>query len=340
MFYAQYAHDFVNNYERYIVPQSVEIDLTNSCNQDCIYCNVTDYREENSDKTKNHHYHALIEKLSSWGGHTIGSQGGVQSITFVGGGEPTVRKGYEYLVEQSVDSGMLTSIITNGTKLDKLSNIPIKTVKKIAWIGVDVDSGDKDIYEEVRRSKRVGLFDQVKDNIKWLVQINARVDLKVLLHPLTVALPSLEKTFLYAVTTGVRMIYFRLALMNDGRMYEPEHFVYEAIDSLSKKHNVKVKVNKTRLIERNYTKCHALYMMPVFAADGKVYLCCENRGNQNYMLGDWLRNDFRKDWCSITHRTVFDKIDSKMCKPCRPHIHNVGVTEAISSESYYQSVFL
>ena len=69
----------------------------------------------------------------------------------------------ENVVEQAVDSGILTSIITNGSGLDKLFNIRTDTIRKLSWIGVDIDSGDREIYEKVRRSKKAGLYDKVKE---------------------------------------------------------------------------------------------------------------------------------------------------------------------------------
>lgn len=336
--YAVYAHNFSQKSSRYIIPQSVEIDLTNACNQDCVYCNVAEFRRQNSDVTKIHQYHKLIEMLASWA--YPGSLGGVQTVTFVGGGEPTARKGYEFVVEQSVESGFLTSIVTNGTNLHKLINISESNIKKISWIGVDIDSGDKKIYDTIRRGKQADHFELVTKNIKMIAQINKNIDIKVLLHPLTVSDKSIENTFLYAKSVGARMLYFRLALMPNGEMYKPDLAVYEKIQKLSIFYDIKTKINTTRLIDRDYNKCYALYMMPVFSSDGKIYLCCENRGNANYSLGSWLEGDFRTQWFSEKHHDVFRKINAKFCKPCRPHLHNMEIHSLIQNEFYVNDLFL
>ena len=319
------------------IPQSVEIDLTNSCNQDCSYCNSADFRAETPDTTKVHHYHKLIEQLVKWGYAT--GKGSVKTITFVGGGEPTVRKGYEYVVEQAIDSGFLTSIVTNGSYLNKLSNLSTETIKQLSWVGVDIDSGDPSTYEKVRRSKTKGLFDRVKENVTWLSSINSRVDVKVLLHPDTVSYESLAKTFEYGRDVGARMLYFRIAVLKDGIFIPPES-AYLAIEELSVKYGVPAKINKTRLINRNYKKCHALFMLPVFCSDGRVYLCCENRGNPQFSLGSWVNGDFWEKWGENEHKDSYERIDVKLCQPCRPHVHNIKVEKSLNNQDYHQDLFL
>ena len=111
--HAEYAH-YLNKNGAYIVPPSVEIDMTNACNQDCTYCNVVEFRNANNDATKIHDYHVLVERVKSWQAYVKGAVGNVNTITFVGGGEPTARKGYEYVVEQAVDTDLLVSILPMG----------------------------------------------------------------------------------------------------------------------------------------------------------------------------------------------------------------------------------
>ena len=336
--YSMYAQNAVNGHPRYLVPQSVEIDLTNACNQDCVYCNVAEFRRTHLDVTRIHHYHKLIEQLATW--TALGGAGGVQTVTFVGGGEPTARMGFEYVLEQAVDSNLLTALVTNGTSLNKLNNIPEPTLRRLAWVGVDVDSGDPEVYEAVRRSKSPHLYDKVKENIKWFSQINPRIDVKVLLHPLTISRKSLELTFAYAQEVNARMLYFRLALMEDGAIFRPTDEIFETIISLSKETGVLAKINKTRLLERTYCRCHALFMLPIFSADGEVYLCCENRGNKSFSLGSWIEGDFRSRWNSEAHKHIYETIDVSKCQPCRPHIHNVAVEESINTRTYFQELFL
>ena len=337
--YAEYAYYLTQGKNNaYIVPPSIEIDFTNACNQDCTYCNVVEFRNAVHDKTKIHDYHTLIERVTTWSSYRANSIGNVNTITFVGGGEPTARKGYENVVEQAVDSGILTSIITNGSGLDKLFNIRTDTIKKLSWIGVDIDSGDREIYEKVRRSKKAGLYDKVKENVKNMTKIGVTVDIKALLFDETISEHSIKSTLLYCKEVGARMVYFRLALLND-ELFIPNPGLEDYITALGKELNVKVLINTSRMGERNYKKCHALHLIPIFSADSNLYTCCENRGVDFFNLSDWVKTDFRDAWMGPKHKKMYDTLDLEKCAPCRPHSHNVQIQKQIDENSYVQDLF-
>jgi len=337
--YAEYAYYLTQGkINTYIVPPSIEIDFTNACNQDCTYCNVVEFRNAVHDKTKIHDYHTLIERVSTWSSYRANSIGNVNTITFVGGGEPTARKGYEYVVEQAVDTGILVSIITNGSGLDKLFNINTNTIRKLSWIGVDIDSGDPEIYEKVRRSKKSGLYEKVKENIKSLTKLGVNVDIKSLLFNDTISKHSIKSTLLYCKEVGARQVYFRLALLNK-ELFIPNPGLEDYITALGKELNVKVLINTSRMGERNYKKCHALHLIPIFSADSNVYTCCEDRGNDFFNLCDWVKTDFRDEWMGPKHKHMYDTLDLATCAPCRPHTHNVQIQNMIDKSSYVQDLF-
>lgn len=336
--HAEYAH-YLNKNGAYIVPPSVEIDMTNACNQDCTYCNVVEFRNANNDATKIHDYHVLVERVKSWQAYVKGAVGNVNTITFVGGGEPTARKGYEYVVEQAVDTDLLVSIITNGSGLDRLQNLAEESVQRISWIGVDIDSGIPEIYERVRRSKQKGLFEKVKTNIQELTAIGVKIDIKGLLLEETASYESIESMFQYCKDVGGRMVYLRLAQLAGGGVFDVSDEYVENIKLLAKKMDVVVRVNTTRMITRNYTRCHALHLIPIFSADGNVYTCCESRGNPVFNLGSWLSADFRDLWMSERHRKMYRDVDVSICPSCRPNIHNIEIENLIATETISDNLF-
>lgn len=336
--YAEYAH-YLGKRGAYIIPPSVEIDMTNACNQDCTYCNVVEFRNANNDKTKIHDYHVLVERVRSWQSYVKRAVGNVNTITFVGGGEPTSRKGFEYVVEQAVDTDLLVSIITNGSGLDRLHNLAEESVRGISWIGVDIDSGIPEIYERVRRSKQKGLFEKVKTNIRDLTAIGVKVDIKGLLLKDTVSFESVESMFHYCKDVGGRMVYLRLAQLDDGSVFDVSEEYVENVKKLAEKIGVQVKINTTRMINRNYTQCHALHLIPIFSADGNIYTCCESRGNPAFNLGSWLEEDFRDLWMSDRHQQMYQNIDVSLCPSCRPNIHNIEIENLIATKTISDNLF-
>jgi hydroxylamine reductase (hybrid-cluster protein) len=49
-----------------------------------------------------------------------------------------------------------------------------------------------------------------------------------------------------------------------------------------------------------------MFQFPVFCADGKIYTCCENKGNPNFAIGNWDQDDFRDIWLKDRHMEVYN----------------------------------
>ena len=140
--FAELVHWMKNKDSMKLLPAQVDIDLTNVCNQDCFYCNSAEFRKQKPVQKKYTEYISLLDKLASWRAHRPSSYGTTHTITYPGGGEPTVLTGYEHVIEHTIDHGFLTSITTNGSNLDKLlDSIVVEKLRKIAWIGIDIDAG-------------------------------------------------------------------------------------------------------------------------------------------------------------------------------------------------------
>ena len=131
--FAEVVHWMQNKDTMKILPAQVDIDLTNVCNQDCYYCNSAEFRARVPVQKKYTEYISLLDKLATWRSHSPRSYGTTHTITYPGGGEPTVLVNYERVIEHTIDLGFLTSITTNGSNLDKLlENVAVDKLKKIA----------------------------------------------------------------------------------------------------------------------------------------------------------------------------------------------------------------
>ena len=318
----------------------MEIDLTNSCNQDCIYCCSVTHRKNNPSKSKFNHYIKLLDDLAEW--ELPQSKGGLISVIFVGGGEPTLFKDYELIIKYCIDKGFLTSLITNGTGLDKLLNIGSDYIKKIQWIGVDIDSASPELYNLVRMPKTDGQFNRVKNNIKLIVSAGGKVDIKVLLLDETANKHNILHLFEYVKETNARMLYIRSAILENGSgdafIIDKELIKY--IEELGNIYNVKFRAKQRDAMNtRCYTNCHALYLLPIFSADGYIYLCCENRGNKELSIANWMTDDWKKKWCSNEHTQIYNNFDVSACPSCRPNSHNTGIQQVINNPLMLEELF-
>jgi sulfatase maturation enzyme AslB (radical SAM superfamily) len=339
--HAELVHWMKNKEIISIMPAQVDIDLTNICNQDCFYCNSAEHRKSSPVQKHYLEYINLLDKLAGWRAHTPNSVGTLHTITYPGGGEPTLLPGYEKILEHTIDLGFLTSITTNGTRLHELiENVSVDKIRRMAWIGVDIDAGTEDLYEKIRRSiPKHSPFNQVMHNVTELVRIGANVDFKVLLNKYNDNPAALEQVFLRARKTGVRQVYFRPAIIN-GTAHSFDELQQELIYNLANKHSVKIKLNNTKTLERNYNRCHQMYQFPVFCADGQIYVCCDNKGNPQFGLGAWDQADFRDLWLSRRHHSIYNKTNTHLCPPCRPNQSNIKIQQILDNPEQMEVLYI
>ena len=339
--HAELVHWFKNKENMSILPAQVDIDLTNVCNQDCFYCNSADFRKEKPVQKKYDEYIILLDKLAGWRAHSPNSYGTTHTITYPGGGEPTVLTGYEKVIEHTIDLGFLCSITTNGSYLDKLlDNVKIEKLRKMAWIGIDIDAGTEDLYEKIRHSLTTkSLFNRVINNAKNLINAGINVDLKCLINPLNDNLEAMDDLFNLVHNINGRMLYFRPAIIN-GQAHPISPQTLELLKGLSEKYNLRHLINTSKTLPRNYKKCHQMFQFPVFCADGKIYLCCENEGNPQFALGSWDQDDFRDIWLKQRHLEIYDKTNVAFCQPCRPNLNNIEIQKILDNPTDIEILYM
>ena len=327
---AELVHWMLNKDTKKLLPAQVDIDLTNICNQDCYYCNSADHRRTSPVQKDFKEYIHLLDKVATWRAHTPNSYGTTHTITYPGGGEPTVLTGYENVIEHTIDLGFLTSITTNGTKLNKmLDTISIEKLQKIAWIGVDIDAGSEDLYEEIRHSLGgKSWFQQVKTNVKAFTDRGINVDLKCLVNPYNDNEQAVNDLFRYGKDVNARSLHIRPVIYNNQAHEITTEYRSWCLQA-AQKYNIQYRINTTKNDPRKYTKCHQMYHFPVFCADGKIYVCCDHKGHPEFELCNWDSGDFRDLWMEQRHHAIYNKIIVATCKPCRPNKTNNNIQDII-----------
>ena len=339
--FAEVAHWMQNQETMKLLPAQVDIDLTNVCNQDCFYCNSAEFRAAKPVQKKYTEYIKLLDKLASWRAHSPNSYGTTHTITYPGGGEPTVLIGYEHVIEHTLDLGFFTSITTNGSNLDRLlDSVAVEKLKKIAWIGVDIDAGTEDLYEKIRRSLTAkSLFTKVCDNAKELIQAGVNVDFKCLINPLNDNEEAITDLFKLVKKLGGRGLYFRPAIINN-QAHPITTVTLDLLKKLSEEFKLPHYANTNKTLPRNYKKCHQMFHFPVFCADGKIYICCEGKGNPQFELGSWDTGDFRDIWLNNRHYDIYNKTNVALCKPCRPNINNIQIQNILNNPKDIETLYL
>ena len=83
-----------------------------------------------------------------------------------------------------------------------------------------------------------------------------------------------------------------------------------------------------------------MYHFPMFCADGKVYTCCENKGNPQFALGSWDTGDFRDLWLTKRHHDIYQKTNVAFCQPCRPNVTNINIQNILDDYKKIEALYL
>jgi sulfatase maturation enzyme AslB (radical SAM superfamily) len=330
---ATVAHWLRNKDKKGFIPQQIDIDLTNKCNQDCYYCISADFRARENVQQTVDNYIQLLERLNTWHKHTPDSFGSLYAVTFAGGGEPTLLNGYERVIEKAIDCGFLVSLTTNGIRLNQLiENIPVEKLKMMNWIGIDIDAGDEITYELIRKSKSKNVFEKVISNATTLRNMGVNVDFKLLANEHNSSNSQIETMFELGKEVGIRMIYYRPVILGN-HAFDITSKMVEQIKKCSLRYQIPFKVNTTKNSARNYSKCHQMFQFPSFCANGKIYTCCDHKGYPEFEIGSWIDNDFRDMWLGERHMEIYNNINTHLCPPCRPNINNIEIQTCLDDPS-------
>jgi molybdenum cofactor biosynthesis enzyme MoaA len=318
------------------MPSRVDIDLTNVCNQDCFYCNSADFRRKFHVSGPSQLFYKLIDQLAGWKEKNPDHKGKLEEIVFTGGGEPTVHKDYHKIIEYAIDKGFMIQMITNGSKLSKLVKyLPEQKIKNIRWIGVDVDSGNAITYEKIRKSLTAkSLFEPVRESIKQATDKGYVCDIKSLIMKDNSTEDELKALFAFAKETNANKLHLRPFCDYEKKTtFEVTEETQDIMRKLSAEFEVPYSLNLGRQVPRTYKKCHQMFLYPIFAANGKIYVCCEGRGQDKFVLGNWYHDDIRDLWYGKKHFEIYNSIDVSLCPPCTPNKWNNEIQKLVDQIS-------
>ncbi|MBT6051501.1 MAG: radical SAM protein, partial [Candidatus Scalindua sp.] len=283
-----------------LYPISVELSLTNGCNLDCVWCSDRDLRARQAGEMDFDVLKKLLLDLK---------QGGTKGIVIEGGGEPTIYKYFNEVVEFIHDLGLNLGMITNG-------NIRLRTsiMNKFDWIRISLDASN---IEEYKKLKGQDCFEEIMSNIEELCNSNVTIGIGFVVTSGNVG--SLESLILRLSAFGVRYIQFRPVIDHPEleleidltylKRYEHEGFTIY-IDGMHE-----------NLVEGNANlPCKAHSLTTVITADGSVYLC----GRLNIHpwvepIGNVNNESFRDIWFGKRRMRQSNMVlDHEFCKKYCP----------------------
>ena len=138
----------------YSAPQQVTLNITNRCNLDCLYCAVSDTKNDPGDLTATK-WQALVDELAEMRVFHV----------ILSGGEPFARKDFVAILCHILTHRFRISINTNGTSFSEEVLALLSRTSRLANIQVSVDGHLPEVHDAIRGR---GAFSQTTAGIEKL----------------------------------------------------------------------------------------------------------------------------------------------------------------------------
>lgn len=268
----------------YSPPMTCEIDPSNNCPLSCSFCLYKDRLKENHENMSMEMFESLAIDLKMMG---------VKSLTFTGGGEPLANKNFPQMIDFALSSGFEIGLVTNGVLLDRI----IKQTPRFTFIRVSLNAASPGLYKSLHKQD---YFDRVINNVKATMLEGAFVGLSYVVceeNANGIVAASKLADFL-----GVKYIQFKPAWSDDGST-----FIDYVVPGNGRN------ITTQRFMAKNDDPCKVASLVGVVGAEGKIYFCCQQRGLDQYVVGNLNKDKFSEVW--IKRDQVIP--DFKKCPRCR-----------------------
>ncbi|AUM96495.1 TPA: radical SAM protein [Clostridium botulinum] len=293
---------FLNGYKTLI---SLELDLTNLCNNQCPECVGV---RDNPVSLTFEQIKKLVDQLSN--------DFDMKSIIISGGGEPLLHPNFCEILYYIKQKGLKIGLNSNGLALNAEKAKAI--IDCCSYFRISLDAGTPEIYIKTHGMNEES-FNKVIKNIKMFS--NMKKDLKSDI--------SFGTGFLTSELTKVDIFNFLKLSKECGadfgqlrpftgdftcitnelneakKIFEDENFKIAASIHKYSRFNDQEK--------RPYKRCYGMFFNTVVTADFKVFACLHHRQDSKYFLGDLNKETMKEIWRSSRIREVFENIDCGHC---------------------------
>lgn len=301
-------------------PVTIEIDLTNKCNNNCPYCTGN----RNSKEEMDYKFITMILKDAK--------DIGVRGIVFTGGGEPLLYNRLVDVISYANNLGLKCGLITSGqTEFD----IDIKKLLKyLVWIRVSLDAGTPKRYLQTHGLKKTK-FLNVINFIKNICEVKVENKLKTVIGVGYLYGLWNDDDEILDINKALDLVYqdgldyFQVRPFNFNRdNFEYKSYMYD------KYKKIKLLNTTPNYYEcKNYDYCHGTRFNTVIASNGCMYICCLKRNIDKYKIGNLHNKSLKELWNSNIVDTITKNIDVKKCPIyCKNEICN-----KILNELYYEN---
>jgi len=311
-------------------PIQIGIDMANSCNLSCTFCNSKELIDKNVLMSKE-----TIDKVA----HLM-SIGFSRAVCVGGGGESLCNPLFNYLVD-TIHMNTKVGIVTNGVNAGEF----VGALKKCKWVGISLDSATRSTFKKI---KNADLFDRVVGSIRKLVLNDVKdLTVKFLIWPGNEH--EIFEACKLAKNLGTRRFQVRPAdfpwfIIKQNKRHL---FTKASIDIINEQLNmceelessdfevIITRQNFTDDYKRNldFKNCYAGLFNCIIHPDGKISLCLDRRSDSRTYLCNI--DEVKKVWGSQKHKDIVKSIDISNCPRCSFRTHNIVFENEVLDDKMY-----
>lgn len=305
-----------------VSPINLEINLTNCCNHNCIWCTYG-YLHGTGDSLDTDRVKELLDSAREMG---------VQSVTWTGGGEPTVHKDFPKLIRYAASIGFKQGLNTNGRLLtqDTIAFI----AETFSYIRFSVDAGCSETLQKCHRAAPED-FEIIISNLRNLCRCK-----KIRKEGPVIGFSFLiDSTNYYdmvraaeiAKDAGVDYIQYKpivhygsnAQFAGDAPIWTEMEKAFRQVKALETSgfavHILDHKFKNIQLEKENYgrkyTKCLGCNLFASVGANGSVDLCCAYKGRPQWSAGNINDQKFEQIWFGEKRKKLRDSVEISQCPP-------------------------
>lgn len=272
---------------------------------------------------------------------------GVRSITWTGGGEPTLHPDFDEIIRYAHEGGAAFTDYPEGERSDRrwrrveqgiythgghISDARAALLKRaMTFVYVSLDAGDPVSYKE---HKGVDRFDQVIRGVKRLVAAEgeATIGLGFLLTADT--WKDWPRMVALAKSLNVDYCQFRPTILYDEKdpssKADSTEWMKEAcveLAHLQGEPGVVVDLDRLKMYDEwtghGYTTCYWSALQAVITPNGKLWTCVNKREYADAEIGDLTTHGFKEVWAD--HQPC--QVGPSCRVMCRGHLPNLALNE-------------
>lgn len=328
-------------------PINVEIDLSNRCSLGCEWCHFA----------YTHTRGPLAGKMEKPTGAVAGgdlmdtslaldivrqlAQAGVRSVTWTGGGEPTLHSDFSDIVEYADRFDLCQGVYTHGGHIDAELAETLK--RTMTFVYVSLDAADRDSYKE---AKGVDRFDQACDGVRLLAAAHGDATIGVGFLVTKDNYQDVSAAGFLSERLGADYLQARPTIRfthaHPGTPSENTAWMADAITTISKakyyQPNIDADISRFRQYQNwtghGYSTCFWSTLQTCVTPNGKVWACVNKREHAAAEIGDLSVESFADVWCR--HSAVEVTSDCRVM--CRGHQANVALKDIMAHHPHPEFV--